>query len=303
MIHLKDIREGTKIFKALGSAVRLEILSLLSEYQYLNMNDLAELLKISKGALTGHIRLLQEANLIEITSAMGKKGVQKICSLPHESLVVELGNEESPESAYEIELDVGLFFDFSIKPICGIATVEHLIGSYDDPRFFAHPDRINAGVLWFASGYVEYRIPNFLKPTQRPEELILSFEIKAETPRSGNRASDIHFSINDISLGSWSNSTEGIPQKGILTPSWWEASWSQCGFMKILSVRENGSFMDGMQLSKTTIQDLNLTPTSDIRFRIAVPNNSEPTGGLTLFGKGFGNYNQGIRAKIKWQGQ
>jgi predicted transcriptional regulator len=73
--------------------------------------------------------------------------------------------------------------------------------------------------------------------------------------------------------------------------------------MKILSVRENGSFMDGMQLSKTTIQDLNLTPTSDIRFRIAVPNNSEPTGGLTLFGKGFGNYNQGIRAKIKWQGQ
>ncbi|MEJ5187740.1 ArsR family transcriptional regulator [Treponema sp. J25] len=300
MIHLKDIREGTKIFKALGSAVRLEILSLLSEYQYLNMNDLAELLKISKGALTSHIRMLQEANLIDVTTAMGKKGIQKICSLPHESLVVDLSNDTIPESMYEIELDVGLFFDFKINPICGIATIEHLIGSYDDPRFFAHPDRINAGILWFASGYVEYRIPNFLKSNQKPEELILSFEIKAEAPKGSDRASDILFSINDIPLGTWSNPVEPVTQKGLLTPTWWEPTWSQCGFMKILSIRENGTFMDGLQLSKTTIHDLGITSTSDICFRISVPNNSETTGGLTLFGKGFGNYNQGIKAKLKW---
>ena len=162
MIHLKDIREGTKVFKALGSEIRLEIMALISEHKQLNMNEIAGHLQLTKGALTSHIRLLQEANLIEVTTATGKKGTQKLCSLSHDRLIADFKHNIVSDSMYEIEIDVGLYFNFTVNPTCGIATIDHVIGSFDDPRFFTHPDRINAGILWFAEGSIEYVFLIFL---------------------------------------------------------------------------------------------------------------------------------------------
>ena len=37
-----------------------------------------------------------------------------------------------------------------------------------------------------------------------------------------------------------------------------------------------------------------------IKLKLAVPEDAEHVGGLTIFGKGFGNYNQDINVKISY---
>ncbi|WP_028973865.1 ArsR/SmtB family transcription factor [Spirochaeta cellobiosiphila] len=302
MIHLKDIRDGSIIFKALGSDVRLEILSLIAEHGQLKINDIATHLNLTKGALTSHIKLLQEANLINITMATGKKGTQKLCSLTHETLVADFKHSIKKDSVYELELDVGHYFNFDVTPTCGIATVDHVIGCFDDNRFFTHPDRINAGILWLAQGYVEYRIPNFLKPKQVIEELEISFELSSEAPGvNENYPSDIHFHINDVLLGFWTSPGDFGEPRGLLTPSWWYQDLNQFGLLKRLIINDSGTFIDGLKISDIDISQINTNHTADISLKIGVPNEAVNCGGLTLFGKGFGNYNQGIRVQIKWK--
>ena len=66
-------------------------------------------------------------------------------------------------------------------PTCGLATKDFLIGEVDSPRYFDDPMRSNASMLWFTQGYVEYRIPNYLKPKQVLKEIQISFEISSGT--------------------------------------------------------------------------------------------------------------------------
>ncbi|MBN2628342.1 MAG: helix-turn-helix domain-containing protein [Spirochaetales bacterium] len=301
MIHLRDIREGTIFFKALGSEIRMEILALISEQGNLNINELAELLKLTKGALTSHIRMLLEAGLIEVNTATGKRGTQKICSLSHDTLILDFMHNGAGDRSYEIELDVGLYFDYSVAPTCGLATADHIIGNLDDPRFFTHPDRANAGILWTAMGFLEYRSPNLLKPGQKPEVLSISMEIGSEAPGiNEDWPSDISFTLNGKRLGSWTSPGDFGRTRGLLNPAWWYNELNQYGQLKVLSINGRGSFIDGIQISPVTIEQLELSSQNEIILRISTSEEGEVCGGFTLFGKGFGNYNQGIRIQMKW---
>ena len=61
MLYIKKLDDGVEIFKALGSELRIQILKLLLEQQEMNMNELAAALGITNGALTSHIRKLEQA--------------------------------------------------------------------------------------------------------------------------------------------------------------------------------------------------------------------------------------------------
>ncbi|HJA95659.1 MAG TPA: transcriptional regulator, partial [Firmicutes bacterium] len=52
--------------------------------------------------------------------------------------------------------------------------------------------------------------------------------------------------------------------------------------------------LGGVKVSETRIGDLGLKAGDQIRFRIAVPEDAEHCGGVTIFGKGFGDYDEGI---------
>ena len=79
MLHIKSLKEGLDIFKALGSEVRIEIIEALLENRGMNMNELAGRLNISNGALTGHIKKLEECGLVSISSESAGHGNQKKC--------------------------------------------------------------------------------------------------------------------------------------------------------------------------------------------------------------------------------
>jgi predicted transcriptional regulator len=59
-------------------------------------------------------------------------------------------------------------------------------------------------------------------------------------------------------------------------------------------VTNHGSYVDGIQVSKVTLQDLTLKPGDPIPVRIGIKETALNIGGLNLFGSKFGNYPQDI---------
>ncbi|MCM8710000.1 winged helix-turn-helix transcriptional regulator [Clostridium sp. SYSU_GA19001] len=301
MIHITNLKESLPLFKALSSDIRIEIIELLSEYKQLNMNDISEKLNLTNGAVTMHIKKLEECGLIKINTLTAKHGIQKICCLHEDKFVIDIGNQNIPNS-YECEIGVGHYSAYEIYPTCGIATKDKIIGEVDNPSYFADPERINSDILWFTKGFVEYRIPNYLKPGQEFSEIQISMEISSEAP--GNCSiwpSDVNFSLNNFHLGSWTSPGDYADTKGLLTPSWWFPTWNQYGLLKLLTINKFGTFIDGLQISDVTLEDFNLNYKSDLFFRLSVPENANHVGGLTIFGKNFGNYNQGINIRIIYE--
>lgn len=264
MIHITDLKKSLPLFKALSSDIRIEIIELLSQYKQLNMNDISEKLNLTNGAVTMHIKKLEECGLIKINTLTAKHGIQKICCLHEDKFIIDIGKQDVPNS-YECEIGVGHYSDYEIYPTCGIATKDKLIGEVDNPSYFADPERINSDILWFTKGYVEYRIPNYLKPGQEFSEIQISMEISSEAP--GNCSiwpSDINFILNNINLGSWTSPGDYADTKGLLTPSWWFPAWNQYGLLKLLTINKFGTFIDGIQISDVTLEDLNLNYKSDL---------------------------------------
>jgi predicted transcriptional regulator len=262
------------------------------------MNELSEKLDLTNGAVTMHIKKLEECGLIKTTNLTGKHGLQKICSLHEDKFVIDIGKQDV-DNSYDINLSIGHYSNYDITPTCGIATKDKLIGEVDNPNYFADPERINADILWFTKGYIEYRIPNYLKPNETLSELQISMEISSEAPGVCSVwPSDIHFYINNLNIGSWTSPGDFGDSKGILTPIWWNPNWNQYGLLKLLSINSYGTFIDGMKISDVTLEDLELNYKSDIQFKLAVPEDTKHVGGLTIFGKNFGNYNQGISVRL-----
>ena len=54
MRYINNLSEELEVFKALGSEVRISILNLLLERGKMSMNELAEQLDITNGAMTNH---------------------------------------------------------------------------------------------------------------------------------------------------------------------------------------------------------------------------------------------------------
>lgn len=301
MIHITSLDDGLELFKALGSDIRIQILKILLENNQMSMNQLANELNISNGALTGHIKKLEECGLISTSNDSSGHGNQKLCSLIQDRILVEIEKPIDLSNVYNTSIKVGQFSSHNVCPTCGMATSLFVIGELDDVRYFDHPDRFNADIMWFTKGYVEYVIPNLIPRNQKITQLSLSAEISSEAPGIDNNwPSDISFYINDTLVGTWTSPGDYGDVRGMFTPEWWPQNWNQYGLLKLLVINHKGTFIDGLKISDITTSELNLDYTSTIRFRIAVEENSAHVGGLTIFGKSFGNYDQDIVVSINY---
>ena len=301
MLHIESLDEGRELFKALGSDVRIEIIKLLKKHKSMNMNELATRLNITNGALTSHIKKLESCGVITTSNESAGHGNQKICSLLLDKILIDINGKAEDENAYKTELKIGHFSNYNIYPTCGLASAQKIIGEVDDIRYFSHPDRYDADLLWFTKGYVEYMIPNFIPYTQKISQIMISLEISSEAPGSNsNWPSDISFYLNDVYLGGWMSPGDFADVQGIFTPDWWQPNWNQYGLLKLLIINEYGTFIDALKISDVTINDFHLDSNSQLKFRIGVDDNAEHIGGLTIFGKSFGNYAQDIKVQINY---
>lgn len=292
--------KNMNVLECFSSVTRVRIVELLNGRPY-NIGELAEALGFSSAMITKHIQKMEEAGIISTETSVGKRGTQKRCFLKLDqlTLVLRTAAPEKPDdpARYTTELPIGQYIRYDVRPTCGLASSTKRIGMMDDPRYFDDPERTKAEHLWFSSGYVEYRVPNYLVGQAAVSSIAFSLEICSEAPHyNENWPSDITFAVNGIDVATWTCPGDFGSKRGLYTPQWWTDT--QYGLHKTISVNAQGTFIDGVQCSDVRIGQLHVKAGSEILFRIACPESAVHCGGVSLFGKEFGNYPQGIRVTI-----
>ncbi|MFC0471777.1 ArsR/SmtB family transcription factor [Halalkalibacter kiskunsagensis] len=293
-----SLNDGLKIFKALSNEQRLNILQALNNGP-LNVNELSEKLNIPFSTTSVNLQKLQDAGLLTIEIIPGQ-GNQKVSSKKYDNIVVNISPVEQTENDhYVVDLPIGDFIDCKIEPTCGMANESGYIGTLDKSTTFFEPERRNAQLLWFRSGFVKYQFPNRVPHHSTIQELIFSVELCSEAPYHRlDWPSDITVTVNDIEVGTWTCPSDFGGERGLFTPSWRKNSSTQYGLLKQWKITNKGAFIDDIPLSNITINDLKIKEQPFISFEIGVKSTVENVGGVNLFGAKFGNYKQGLVMKL-----
>lgn len=279
------------VFAALDSKVRVHIIQLLSK-QKMNVSEISKAIGLSSPITIMHLNKLADANIIRTE----KKGNQRISSLQVDTIDITFPQQlYIPYENWNIELPIGQFTNFDVKPSCGLAGQTGFIGKVDNPSYFMDPERYKAGMLWFSKGYVEYQVPNYLKQDQELEMIELSMELSSEFPFSNNRwPSDITVSLDGKEIGTWTSPGDFSDVRGRYTPKWVYNDMNQYGMLKSFRLSKHGSYIDGQHSADTLVTDIDPTKNS-WTLRFEVKSDAKNVGGCTILGNKFGNYDQGIK--------
>jgi len=294
--------DGIEVLKGLASLVRVRILKLLRKRGRLNVNEISRELSLPQSTVATNIQMLEEAGLIETHTVKAKKGHQKICRAKFDEIIVRFEAEEPilDRNLVEVSMPLGLMTSCEVSAPCGLCSTEGVIGLLDVPDLFLDPNRVQAALLWFGRGYVEYKFPNNAKLLNSGVESVeFSMELSSEVPGTNlNWPSDITLWVNDVAVGTWTSPGDFGDKRGVYTPSWWKLEGSQYGKLKTWRTGKAGSFVDGIRISDVTIDDLDLPRHHSIRMRIGIDTKAVHPGGVNVFGKGFGNYDQDIVMRL-----
>lgn len=288
------------VVKALNSELRRSMLKLLTGKK-MNVNEIAEELNIPQSTCTTNIKLLEKANLLTITHKPAKNGAQKLCSTSCAEVIIPIFNaeREQDDSFIETEMPIGLYTQFSAAPPCGLLSDSGVIGYYDDKNAFLNPNRATAQLIWFQSGYVEYQFPMNIPPAKKIKSISVIAEICSEFPgHNDNWPSDITLWINGHEIGTWTSPGDMGEKRGHLTPMWWNTKDTQFGFRKVWKTTGEGSFIDSMRSSHNTLKDLEIFSYDSFTIRIGLKEDSPNQGGMNIFGRKFGNYENDIILRI-----
>jgi predicted transcriptional regulator len=285
--------------KAIASEPRVQIISLLRK-RVRNINEISEDMGLPQSTIASHIAILEKAGLIITETVKAKKGSQKLCRPAFEEIIVQFAPERTQTDFLEVEMPIGLFTDYQATAPCGLCAPDAIIGFLDTPESFLNPNRMKAGLLWFGTGFIEYKFPNNALYDNRPiKRLEISAEISSETPGTNpNWLSDVTMCINDVETGTWISPGDFGDRRGKYTPEWWKLEGSQYGLLKHWGITEEGTFVDGVKISSVTIGELSLASHHSIRVKFWVKEGAEHCGGMNLFGRGFGNYPQDIVLRL-----
>jgi len=298
-LDLDRPEESAAVFKALASPERLMILqSLLDKAGGINISDLAETFKLPLSTAALHVRVLEEAGLIFIQEKPGLRGAQKICAILAEDVYINIfkrKKEESQTRNINFSMPVGNYFDCKVTKPCGMAGKKAYIGVEDSTQAFYSPNRIHAQIVWFTSGYLEYRFPNHFVNHEKLLELSFSFEVCSEAPGYNNDwPSDITVWINGYEAATFRSAGDFGGKRGIYNPDWWPDASSQYGELRCLDISGHGCFGDGRKASDFNLETLKVREDDFVSFKIGVKEDAEYVGGINLFGEHFGNYRQNI---------
>ncbi len=298
-MYLTTNTESLAVYEALASEIRLKIIDLLY-IKEMSIKELAAKLYLSNAVVSSHVGKLEKAGVVGSEMRRINGGTYKFCFVTTEFMQIKLSPPATEINVKELSIPVGHYTELEASPTCGISTTERLIGHYDDPVSFLDPERVHAGILWFARGYVEYRIPNYLLGDQSLKELEISMEIGSEAPEINEHwPSDISFSLDGKPVGIWTSPGDFGEQRGRLTPLWWNPNVNQYGMLKVLRLNRHGAFIDGMKISEATVDMLDPGATY-WTLRISAEDLKKGRGGLTLYGRGFGNYEQDLLIRMRY---
>lgn len=294
--------DSRRALKALASEPRIRILEVLSD-RLMNISEIAAALAMPLSTATLHVGILKEAGLLRTELKSGERGLQKVCQRVFDSVLIDLPTSRitPDQEIVEVAMPIGAYVDSEVAPTCGLASADAIIGLRDDPTSFFEPAHLEAQLIWFKHGFLEYRFPNRLPPRTTADNLWMSMELCSEAPMHHlDWPSDITLWVNGIEIGDWTSPADFGGQRGVLTPDWWGTRNTQYGLLKEWRINHDGSFIDGIRISDTTIDTLAIQDHPAITVRIGVRPDARHVGGLNLFGRAFGNYPQDIVLRLRY---
>jgi predicted transcriptional regulator len=299
---LVDPEERPDVLRGLASEARIKILKALHLRGGLNVNEIAELLELPQSTVSSNLQILEEAGLIKTETQKAKKGNQKICRAVYDEVLVMFKEDVAATrpDIIEVAMPVGLYTSYEVFGPCGLCSTDGIIGLLDAPDTFLDPGRMRAGLMWFTRGFVEYQFPNNARLTKANLSAIeFSMELSSEVPGTATDwPSDITLWVNHQEIGTWTSPGDYGDRRGVYTPDWWTLRGSQYGMLKTWRVAKDGTFVDGIKISPLSLKDLDVATHNSIRLRIGIKENAKHPGGVNVFGRGFGNYDQDIVLKL-----
>ena len=122
----------------------------------LNLADLDDTARVCR-ALSSETRL--EANLISVVPKPGIRGSQKLCGMKTTSVTLDLFahvNKRTGKQPAYIYMPIGHYSNCVVCPPCGIASATSYLHYEDSPYGFYFSDHIDAAIIWFTKGFLEY---------------------------------------------------------------------------------------------------------------------------------------------------
>ena len=300
---LVDPEENLELIKGLASAVRVSILKVLGVSGPMNVNQIAEALNLPQSTVSSNLQILEDVGLVLTHTKKARKGSQKVCESAFREILVAFRDirPDQNENEIEVSMPIGLYTQCEVSAPCGLCSSDGIIGLLDVPDTFLEPDRMRSGLLWFNRGYVEYQFPNNAKlKNTKPSEIEFSLELSSEVPgTSADWPSDISLEVNNVRVATWTSPGDFGDKRGVYTPEWWKLTGSQYGKLKTWRINGKGSFVDGVRVSDITLEDLSIDSHRSIRMRIGVRDDAKHPGGINIFGRGFGNYDQDIVMRLR----
>lgn len=299
--EIEETEALTALGKALSSEVRLEILQLLYG-QSMIIGEIAKKMNLPASSTAFHLKLLEDAGLIRMETQPGTRGTTKLCTRSADHITINLVKRNADiDELFSAEMPVGAYCSCRVTPTCGLRSVSGTIGHEDREYCFYFPERMDAGLLWSSSGYVEYKFANGVPGNRQPKKLSFSAEICSEAP--GYREdwkSDITLWVNGTECGTWTCPGDFGARRGRLNPPDLLDGSSQYGLQTTWEVTRDGCYINGRKVSEHTVQDLCLMDHSYVTVRIGNKPDAQYIGGFNLFGKHFGDYSQDLVLTIAY---
>jgi predicted transcriptional regulator len=304
-LDLGQYEKTASTCKALSSPERLKMLQVLVESSSgMNVSELAERFSLPLSTTALHVKVLEEAGLIFTEEKPGLRGAQKICAILAEDVYINLYNRGKHNTPVKelggYSMPIGNYFDCLVSKPCGIAGKRNYIGIEDSEYAFYGRNRFQAQLIWFTSGFLEYRFSNHFIRSEKVLETSFSFEACSEAPGYNNDwPSDITVWINNKEVFNFRCAGDYGGKRGIYTPSWWPENSTQYGELHRLVIHREGCYGDGRKTSDHNLETLGISRGDYVSFKIGVKEDAECVGGINLFGESFGNYKQSIEMSAK----
>ncbi|MBR3643366.1 MAG: helix-turn-helix domain-containing protein [Parasporobacterium sp.] len=295
-LDLLDTKKTAVVGKALSSEMRLEILKYLI-VQSANISEIAAKFGIPQSSAALHVKVLEEAGMISVNEKPGLRGSQKICGISFEDIYLNAfpPADYGKSRTLSFSMPIGNYFDCKISGNCGIISEKGYLGIEDFPSGFYCANRHEAQLLWFESGFLEYRFPAGMSKNVTVRELSFSFEICSEAPGYQNDwPSDITVWVNGAEVDTILSRGDYGGRRGRLNPEWWGNGMTQYGEFKVIRINSFGCFENDFKCSDHTIEAVSALNTDYISFRLGVKEDAVHRGGMNLFGEKFGDYPQNL---------
>ncbi|MFZ4453939.1 ArsR/SmtB family transcription factor [Salibacterium aidingense] len=301
-LSIERKQEMRIVAHALASDIRLSIIELLNQKNY-NVNELSEALAIPISTTAANVKVLEEAGLVTGELSPGARGTMKVCKRMFDDMHVVLNNQIKDQGltdSYEIDMPIGHYVNCEASPTCGVAGANgQLLVNENEPGEFFSPERMEAQLIWLRKGFLEYRFPYKIPENAEVESIEISGEICSEAPNYDlDWPSDITFWINGIELGTWTSPGDFGNRRGKYTPSLWSSNSTQYGIRKVWKIDHQGTLLDDHPLSEASLFDLDLQNRHPLSVKIGIKKEAVHQGGLNLFGKHFGDFDQNLRMTV-----